>query len=83
MELELTPDYLYEVASLINKEPINSDWFDIYEEMIEWLVFNESFEEVDMLINSLEQIELRDRYSERLTQLKEWRNFVYSRITQN
>jgi uncharacterized membrane protein len=78
MELERSTNYLSEASALIIKDPISPHWFDIYEEMIEQLVVNESFPEADLLINSLQQLPLRERYHERLSELKEWRDFVYS-----
>ncbi|HAH50345.1 MAG TPA: hypothetical protein DCL80_03415 [Balneola sp.] len=78
MELERRTNYLSEASALIIKDPISPHWFDIYEEMIEQLVVNESFPEADLLINSLQQLPLRERYHERLSELKEWRDFVYS-----
>lgn len=83
IELGIVDYYLPTVTSLISKEPLNADWFDVYEEMIQRLVLNESIGDADLLINSIARLPLRARYSERLTELKEWRNFVYSRITEN
>jgi hypothetical protein len=65
------------------KEELNPDWFEIYENTIDQLVFVNSFEKADLLIDSLEHISLRDRYKERLSELKEWRNFVYSKSNTN
>jgi hypothetical protein len=83
IELGITNYYLPTATSFISKEPLNADWFDIYEEMILWLVLNESIGDADLMINLIDKLPLRARYSERLTELKEWRNFVYSRITAN
>ncbi len=83
IELGIVHSYLPTATTFISKEPLNADWFDIYEEMILWLVLNESIGDADLLINSIDQLPLRARYSERLTELKEWRNFVYSRIPAN
>lgn len=83
IELGIIDYYLPTATTLISKEPLNADWFDVYEEMIQRLVLNESIGDADLLINSIAQLPLRARYSERLTELKEWRNFVYSRIPAN
>ena len=82
-ELGIVNYYLPTATSFISKESLNADWFDIYEEMIQWLVLNESIGDADLLISSIDQLPLRARYSERLTELKEWRDFVYSEITHN
>ncbi|MBR9916443.1 hypothetical protein GYB29_01845, partial [bacterium] len=83
IELGIIDSYLPTATFFMSKEPLNADWFDIYEEMILWLVPNQSIGDADLLINSIDQLPLRARYSERLTELKEWRNFVYSRIPAN
>ncbi len=83
IELGIVNYYLPTATSFISKEPLNADWFDIYEEMIQWLVINESIGDADLLISSIDQLPLRARYSERLNELKEWRDFVYSEITYN
>ncbi|MEQ9278107.1 MAG: hypothetical protein RLN83_01320 [Balneola sp.] len=83
IELGIVNYYLPIATSFISKESLNADWFDIYEEMILWLVLNESIGDADLMINSIDQLHLRARYSELLTELKEWRDFVYSEITNN
>ncbi len=83
IELGFVTHYLPDESLIISQKPLNTDWFDVYEDIIEQLVFIESIDNTDLLINSLEKLPLRARYSERLSELKEWRNFVYSRITAN
>ncbi|MEQ9090530.1 MAG: hypothetical protein RIE52_05535 [Balneola sp.] len=83
IELGFVTHYLPDESLIISQKPLSKDWFDVYEDIIEQLVFIESIGNADLLIDSLEKLPLRARYSERLTELKEWRNFVYSRITAN
>ena len=83
IELGLLKDLKRMITSQLLKEELNPDWFEIYENTIDQLVFVNSFEKADLLIDSLEHISLRDRYKERLSELKEWRNFVYSKSTTN
>ncbi len=68
----LLPSYSNSV--LLN--PLNSDWFDIYEVLIDRLIFLKSFDEAEQWLNHLENIELRARYQERLEQQKHWLEFM-------
>lgn len=83
IELEMLGAFWENANSLILSEPVNEDWFDIYENMIEQLVFSNKIEDADVLITALYQLELRDRYTELLVELKEWRNFVSSQTQTN
>ncbi len=73
-------DYLANSISSISKKEFNTHWFDVYENIIQQLVFTHDFEHADMMIQKIESLSLRRRYKERLSELKEWRNFVLSEI---
>lgn len=63
-------------SSLAFKEDLSDDWFDVYELLIERLIFHKEFEEANVWIQALSKINLRQRYQERLEMLSEWDNFV-------
>lgn len=52
--------------------PKNEDWFDIYEAIIDKLIFLEEYELAQNWINEVSTLELRPRYAERLQEQKEW-----------
>ncbi len=83
IELGFVTHYLPDESLIISQKSLNADWFDVYEDIIEQLVFIQSIGNADLLINSLENLPLRARHSQRLSELKEWRNFVYSGISEN
>lgn len=63
-------------SSMTFKQELSEDWFVIYEQLIEKLVFLREFEEADLWIQALSKVNLRDRYKERLLELVEWDAFV-------
>tara|TARA_R110002124_G_scaffold287092_2_gene470420 strand:+ start:1526 stop:3697 length:2172 start_codon:yes stop_codon:yes gene_type:complete len=63
-------------SSLAFKEELSDDWFDVYELLIERLIFLEEFDEANVWIQALSKINLRQRYQERLQKLSEWDDFV-------
>lgn len=63
-------------SSMVFKEELSEDWFVIYEQLIEKLVFLHEFGEADIWIDALSEVNLRDRYKERLQELIEWTDFV-------
>jgi len=63
-------------SSILLENNLETDWFDIYERMIEQLVFSKEFELAESWIRALEEKELRLRYRERLQELIEWNYFV-------
>ncbi|GAB5410371.1 MAG: hypothetical protein BalsKO_27360 [Balneolaceae bacterium] len=56
----------------------NYDWFDIYELLIDRLIFLNELDEAQNWIESVSELELRPRYLERLNEQTEWLNFVQS-----
>ena len=70
----LLPQYSY--PALHN--PLNPDWFDVYEVLIDRLIFLKSFDEAQQWLDKLSNIELRARYQERLSQQKDWLYFMKS-----
>ena len=76
--LEQQPDAttLSLFSSILLENNLETDWFDIYERMIEQLVFSKEFELAESWIRALEEKELRLRYRERLQELIEWNYFV-------
>ncbi len=75
--LELYEDSLLRnySGSLIESQ-LNPDWFDIYESIIDRLIFIEQFDLAEQWITKLSEINLRDRYRERLNELAEWKAFL-------
>jgi hypothetical protein len=63
-------------SSLAFKENVSEDWFDIYEAMIEKLIFLEEFEEAELWIRALSKTNLRARHTERLKELQKWDDFM-------
>ncbi|MFY0684701.1 MAG: hypothetical protein JXR20_09120 [Balneola sp.] len=78
IELRKQEQLLYSsfYSSMAFQQELSEDWFNIYEQLIDALVFLREFDEADLWINALSKVDLRDRYQERLTELKEWRVFV-------
>jgi len=71
--VQLSSDSLMVIyVSALLSEPANPDWFDIYEDAIDRLVFLGEGELADEWINKLGGIALRSRYEERLKSLKAW-----------
>jgi len=70
------PETLSDFSSIILKNNIESDWFDIYERLIGQLIFNQNFALAEQWIESLEKTTLRLRQQERLQELIEWNYFV-------
>lgn len=64
-------------SSLVFKQELSEDWFDIYDLLVERLIFMEEFEEARLWIQALSKVDLRDRYQERLQELKEWDKFIH------
>ncbi len=67
---------LPEYSSIALSIPINADWFDVYEELIDKLISLHLFDEAERWIKKVSEIELRARYQERLTQQEEWLLFM-------
>lgn len=63
-------------SSMAFKQELSEDWFNVYEQLIEELVFIHEFDEAELWIMALSKVNLRDRYHERLSELKEWDDFV-------
>ena len=56
----------------------NEDWFDIYELLIDRLIYLNEFDLAQNWINSISVLELRPRYLERIVEQQEWLDFVSS-----
>ncbi|MFV1884824.1 MAG: tetratricopeptide repeat protein [Balneola sp.] len=69
---ELVPAY----ASYISASTKTSDWFDVYEQLIDKLIFLREFESAQNWVNSVSELELRPRYAERLQEQREWLEFI-------
>ncbi len=63
-------------ASAISTSDLNSDWFDIYIQLIDQLIFLESYEIAQNWIEAVSELNLRPRYIERLEEQQEWLEFV-------
>lgn len=69
---ELIPEYAINISRL----PKSPDWFDVYEQLIDKLIFLGEFESAREWIDSVSELELRPRYIERLEEQKEWLEFM-------
>ncbi len=78
IELNADNNLITDYARIITQSKLNAHWFDIYEGLIIHLVYNHEFQVSKSLIDEIEQLALRARYSERLNELKAWYNFVLS-----
>lgn len=67
--------YLVELATELLQDSLHTDWFDIYEQIIDQLIYLGEFELADEWLIELEALPLRARYQERLHELQEWRAF--------
>lgn len=63
-------------AEDLHQEGVHSDWFDMYEALIDRLVFLEEYELADSWIEKVNSLQLRLRYQERLNQQREWLHFM-------
>ncbi len=63
-------------ASSLSGFAKNTNWFDIYESLIDQLIFLKEFEAARNWIYSVSELELRPRYLERLQEQQEWLDFV-------
>ncbi|MEQ9308032.1 MAG: hypothetical protein RLN90_01155 [Balneolaceae bacterium] len=54
----------------------NQDWFDVYELLIDRLIYLEEFDKSQQWIDAVSELELRPRYLERLNEQIEWLDFV-------
>lgn len=57
----------------------DDDWFDIYELLIDRLIFLNEFDEAQQWIDAVYELELRPRYLERLNEQQEWLEFISDR----
>ncbi|MTI87378.1 MAG: hypothetical protein FH748_05355 [Balneolaceae bacterium] len=67
---------LIQYSKLLLSENLNADWFDIYEQQIDQLIFLGHSELAREYINRLEDMELRARFRERLQKMKQWHQFM-------
>lgn len=65
-------------AVLINQE-IREDWFDIYIQLIDQLIYMSEFELASQWIEKVNELELRPRYKERLDEQQYWFDFMIVR----
>tara|TARA_R110000868_G_scaffold306734_4_gene568179 strand:- start:49536 stop:51560 length:2025 start_codon:yes stop_codon:yes gene_type:complete len=75
IEFELNPN-LVDYSLIASAQSKNQDWFDIYELLIDRLIFLEEFDLAQSWIDHVSEIELRPRYLERLQEQKEWLEFL-------
>jgi hypothetical protein len=66
---------LIEYAQIMQSRSINLVWFDTQESLIYMLVYYGEFELAQQWIDSLQSLELRDRFVERVSELQEWLDF--------
>ncbi len=67
---------LSEYSRILLDEPASSDWFDLYEAMLEELIYNEAFNLAEQWLQKISSLDLRARYRERLQETKEWKAFL-------
>ena len=74
--LDMDNDSLFtEYSSIAIDQALTQDWFDIYESLTDRLSYLGEFELAEQWIRSIQQLELRARYQERLKEQIEWMNF--------
>lgn len=71
-------DFLKEYSEQILSVQKNEDWFDIYELLIDRLIYLNEFDLAKNWIKSISVLELRPRYLERIVEQQEWLDFVSS-----
>jgi hypothetical protein len=71
-------DFLKEYSEQILSVQKNEDWFDIYELLIDRLIYLNEFDLAQNWIKSISVLELRPRYLERIVEQQEWLDFVSS-----
>lgn len=63
-------------GSIILNSTLNVAWFSTYEVLIDHLVYLQEFELAERWIRSVQELELRPRFQERLQEQKEWLLFA-------
>lgn len=75
--LELNMNFqVLEYSPIVLSSALHQDWFDIYEDLIDHLVFLNEFEKAQDWITAVAQLDLRARYKERLLEQQEWLEFI-------
>ena len=69
---------LVEYTKKMISDTFNSDFFDIYLRQIDRLIFLNEFELSESILKELSETELRERYKERLGEMREWQEFIKS-----
>lgn len=67
---------IQEYSPIVLGSPLHTDWFDIYEDTINQLVFLNETEAAQTWVNAVSSLDLRARYEERLLEQQEWLNFI-------
>lgn len=67
-------------SSVAFDQPKDSDWFGIYELLIDRLIFIREFGEAQRWMDAISELQLRPRYLERLQEQQEWLDFVSSNL---
>lgn len=68
--------YLAAYSSVAFDQPKDSDWFGIYELLIDRLIFIREFGEAQRWMDAISELQLRPRYLERLQEQQEWLVFL-------
>ncbi len=66
------PDY----SATLKKHSLHSDWFDIYEQFVDQLIFHDYLNIADKWLAQLSELTLRQRHKERLEELYKWKIFI-------
>lgn len=69
---------LKEYSEFLLQESAHPDWFDIYHQQIDRLIFLKEFELADQWITKVSALDLRPRHREILSELMEWLEFSAS-----
>lgn len=67
---------LSDYSKILLGHPASADWFDIYEVMLEELIYNGAFDLSEQWLQKISSLDLRARYRERLQETKEWKAFL-------
>ena len=67
--------FLPVLNSVLTEHKLSSDWFDIYYQLLDELIYLRQNEMADIFIQRLQKVPLRARYSQRLLTLIAWNEF--------
>jgi hypothetical protein len=63
-------------AELLKNHTPSSDWFDVYEDVVDRLAYRGNYELAETWIMNIDSLNLRLRYEERLKEVKKWVDFL-------